>query len=121
MLSEKSLAQRDAGGTNQGVSTIEPCPESFKRNNGNGTCGGDAQIRLTFNQLPSTAPALVGIWYNGNLINGIVLPAYGNINELDKKGYISYCLDGMNIPPANKITLQFRYPDGQEDCWLTEL
>jgi hypothetical protein len=120
LFSSNSFAQREAGGSSQGVSSNEPCPVYFKRNNGNGTCGGDAEIRLVFTQHPANAPVLIGIWYNGNQVPGIELPSYGDINQLEKKGYISYCLYGANIPAANKITLQFRYPNGQEDCWISE-
>jgi hypothetical protein len=40
---------REAGGSDDGF-IHQPCPVSFKRNNGNGwgVCHGDAQIRIAF-------------------------------------------------------------------------
>ncbi len=124
IFSTTSFAQADGGGTGSASGTItppQPCPVSFKRNNGNGTCGADAQIRLSFNQLPQFAPTLVGVWYNGQEITTIVMPVYGDVSNLASKGYISYCLSGSNIPPAKKLVLYFRYPNSdQDDCVLAE-
>lgn len=120
LFSTKTFAQREAGGTSAGSGTHQPCPDYFKRNNGNGTCGGDAQIRVYFSQQVTSAPVLTAVWYQGEQITGIALPVYGDMSELSKKGYISYCIEGRNIPPAIKITLQFQYQNGQEDCLVSE-
>lgn len=110
----------DGGSIGSGNTSPQPCPVSFKRNDGNGTCGGDAQIRLNFNQLPQFAPTLVSIWYDGEEITNIITPIEGDASTLSK-GYVSYCLSGANIPPAKKLVLHFRYPDtDQDDCVIAE-
>lgn len=120
ILSSKSFSQ-DAGGSASGYANSQPCPVSFKRNNGNGTCGGDAQIRLNFNEAPQFAPTLVAVYYNGAAVTGIILPIEGDLSNFAAKGYISYCLSGSNIPPAKKLVLHFRYPGtGQSDCVIAE-
>ena len=86
------------------------CPK-FKRNNGQGTCGGDAQIRVYWNDCSDEAPTLDAIYYQGNKLTGLT---YGSPDqaECSKKGYTSYCIYGGNIPPAKKLTLHFTYSDG---------
>lgn len=130
IVSLRSTAQdvRDAGGSADG-SGPQPCPISFKRNNGNGkgVCGGDAQIRVSFSELPASVPQLTAIYYTNKnsgiqtRVNSIELPVDGDI--IDKtKPYVSYCLTGIlpapgnsqgNIPPAVKLVLEFKYPSGQ--------
>ena len=118
----KLFAQREAGGSNDGICVPQPPPIAFKRNNGQGTCGGDAQIRLYFNQSPSTAPVLINLMYeDGTPIDYISLPVYGDISQFAKKGYIGYCLDGGNIPPAKKIIAVWHFPGScQDDTILFE-
>lgn len=138
IFSQKSVAQRDAGGTasNGGAAgeggysgmecTTEPPPESFKRNNGgnegNGTCGQDGQIRLKYKFDPSTAPLLVGLMYeDGSPVTRVYLPIEGDVSVLEKKHYVSYCLMGTNVIPAKKLIAVFRYPGGcQADIVLDE-
>ena len=125
-FSNKVLAQRDAGGSSNGT---EPCPVSFKRNNGNGfgVCGGDAQIRVAFGTLPGNIPQLTAIYYtNTNTgiqtnVTSVFLPVNGDLISKTKP-YISYCLTGIlpapgnsqgNIPPAVKLVLEFTYQSGQ--------
>lgn len=114
------FAQRDAGGSADGTTAApQPCPTAFARNNGDGTCGGQSEIRLYFTQAPVYAPTLENIYYNGEslLTNGF--PVNGNIADLAVKGYISYCLATTNIPPAIKLTVVFRYINStQENCVL---
>ena len=123
-FSNSTSAQPAPGGSGDGggvSNSPQPCPVSFKRNNGNGTCGGDAQIRLSFNQLPEFAPTLVGILYDGVEITTVHMPVIGDVSNLASKGYISYCLSGSNIPPAKKLVLHFRYPGtDQDDCVVVE-
>src|SRR5437763_1211653 len=47
----------------------QPCPISFKRNNGNGTCGASGQIRVSFHDNPVAPPTLDSIYYNGSRIS----------------------------------------------------
>lgn len=131
-LSNKSFAQRDAGGSSAGsgdytgtVATeciTQPNPISFKRNNGEGTCGDNGQIRLKFNQSPTLAPTLIGVMYeDGTPIDFITVPVVGDLTELAHKGYISYCLIGGNIDPAKKIIAVFHYEGScQADVYLHE-
>lgn len=92
------------------------CPQ-FKRNNGGyfpqgpGTCNGDAQIRVYWNDCSADVPKLDSIYYQGKKITGIT---FGDPDQKDcnKKGYTSYCIFGHNIPPAKKLTLYFTYSDG---------
>ena len=122
LFSDKTFAQRGAGGSSDGTGGLppQPCPTSFSRNNGDGTCDGQAQIRLYFSQVPDYAPTLENILYNGAplLTNGF--PITGDIADLATKGYISYCLPTSNIPPAIKLTVVFRYTNSvQDDCTLS--
>lgn len=126
----KTFAQRDAGGSTGGFVT-QPCPISFKRNNGNGfgVCGGDAQIRVTFSELPTVAPKLIEILYVNKStgeetnITSVMLPVEGDFISKTHP-YVSYCLNGSlppqnngnpqaNIPPAIKLVLVFKYSTGQ--------
>jgi hypothetical protein len=130
IFSDKSFAQdsRDAGGSSNG-DISRPCPISFKRNNGNGfgVCGGDSQIRVAFGELPDVTPQLVAIYYTNTTtgiqtnVTNVLLPVDGDIISKTQP-YISYCLTGSlpapgnsqgNIPPAVKLVLEFRYPNGQ--------
>ena len=117
----------DGGGTIPGVGpTTCPISYSFKRNNGNGwgVCHGDAQIRVTFDPMPSAAevPLLTGIFYLGVRLTNVILPVSGDL-VTKGQGYVSYCLIGSapeknngnpfaNIPPAVKLLLEFTYPNG---------
>lgn len=124
----QSTSGREAGGTEDGF-IYEPCPVSFKRNNGNGwgVCHGDAQIRVTFSEMPSVIPQLSAIWYTKKnsgettAVSTVMLPVDGDLINKNQP-YISYCLTGAfpapgnsqgNIPPASKLVLEFRYPSGQ--------
>ena len=117
IFSNTSFAQkRDAGFSGNGFCNPQPIPESFKRNNGEGTCGDNGQIRLKFNEHPTEAPILIGLLYeDGTPIENIILPIEGDMSPLDKKGYISYCMVGGNIDPAKKIIAVFHYPGGCQD------
>lgn len=121
IFSVKSFAQTAPGGGN----TECPTSYSFTRNNGNGwgVCNGDAQIRVTFNQmpLPENIPVLSAIYYQGHALTKIILPAVGNI-VTNGQGYISYCLVGVSqknnrnsfdyMSRSVKLVLEFTYPDG---------
>ena len=130
LFSNNIFAQRGAGGSsdgsgdgsgNGGTVPPQPCPTAVKRNNGQGTCGGDAQVRLSFGQLPDFAPTLVAIWDGDQQITGVMLPVEGDVSDLAKKGYISYCLSGSNILPAHKLIFEFHYANStQEDCMVAE-
>ncbi len=121
LTATETFAQRsEAGGSANGSCSTYPSPTFFKRNNGQGTCGGDAQIRLYFNQRPTVVPTLMAVYYNGSHVAGVLVPIEGDISTFDKKGYVSYCISGTNIPPAHKLTLQFRYANSCQEDILVE-
>lgn len=120
LFSSGSFAQTVPGGgadgEGNGQESSQPSPVSFKRNNGNGTCGGDAQIRVAFDRLPDYVPVIDEIQYEGHTIPVVI----GDIDasELAKKGYVSYCIISGNIPPAGKIAIKFRYYQLNHTFWM---
>lgn len=96
----------------------QPCPISFKRNNGNGTCGQEGQIRLSFKLRPEESPILDSIYYEGSKITGRTY-ALPDATPWLQKGYISYCVLGGNLPPAKKLVLYFSYANHQV-CTVNE-
>ena len=88
------------------------CPGSFKRNNGNGTCGGLGELRLNF---PSGCPAATP-FIDSIFIDGIKSNVSFGTPETSKcggnNGYISYCVTSGNMPPANVWIIFFRTQGG---------
>lgn len=94
---------------------------AFKRNNGNGNgvCGERAQIRVVFSPMPTNAadiPKVSAIWYQGKNLLGTSVGVYATTIVDQTQPYVSYCLTGLlpapgvsggNIPPAEKLTLEF--------------
>lgn len=120
LFSLNSFAQPAPGGSGSGgvdgeVSS-QPSPVSFKRNNGNGTCGGEAQIRVAFDKKPDWFPVMEEIKYEGRTIPVV----FGDIDasQLAKKGYVSYCILSGNIPPAGKIAIKFHYYQTNQAFWM---
>jgi hypothetical protein len=120
ILSTTSFAQTapgDSGGDTSGGSTdgggtaVVPQPTAieFFRNNGDGTCGGQAQIRLYYTTAPTIAPTLDNILYNGAPLIANFVPTGSILADLTTKGYFSFCLPVSNIPPAIKLTIQYHY------------
>jgi hypothetical protein len=95
------------GGTTVAGSTTQPSGIYFTRNNGDGTCGERAQIRLYYTVAPTVAPVLTQIYYDGQPLYTNLLPVTGNIADFASKGYVSFCLPTANIPPAIKLTLTY--------------
>ena len=111
---------RGGGGSTGGAVQL-PLATGFKRNNGNGTCGGAAQIRVTFDTIPGYAPTLEAIYQPTGTVLGPALTGYTfNAGDMGPTGnnnkYISYCIplsggaNSSNLPPANTLVLQFYYP-----------
>lgn len=117
------------GGTGDGGGTvITTCPDvTFKRNNGNGTCWGYAQIRVTFpDQFAQgfTPPKIIAITYQGNPIKYMLTHDYiDGVPTYTGQGYVSYCIGSTdqfpgwsksdyNIYPANKLVVTFSYSSG---------
>ena len=119
IFSGTAFAQRDAGGSADGLTPPQPCPTSFTRNNGDGTCSGEAQIRLFYSTPPTIAPTLQTILYNGEpLLNNS--PIVGNLADYSTNGYVSFCLPTNNIPPAIKLTLVIYYVNTtQQECTIS--
>ena len=95
----------DGGGTGSTVS--QPLAVHFTRNNGDGTCGGLAQIRLYYTTAPTAAPVLTQIYYNGAPLYANFTAVTGDISNYATTGYVSFCLNTSNIPPAIKLTLTY--------------
>jgi hypothetical protein len=86
------------------VMSFAQCPDYFMRNNGNGTCGSEAEIRMYFATCPAVAPAIDSIYVNGSKAN--VTVGAPDDSKCSAKGYISYCFSG-NLPPANTLQVYF--------------
>ncbi len=107
----------DGGGT-----VSEPAQSlgyHFTRNNGDGTCDMKAQIRLYYTTAPTVAPVLNQIFYNGAPLYTNMLPVTGNIADYATKGYVSFCLSTSNIPPAIKLTLDYRASASQPQITIS--
>jgi hypothetical protein len=96
----------------------EPLVYTFKNNNGNNPCGGDAEFKVAFSPMPvpDHIPAIKEIWYDDGKtkkqITIIATPVYGEIVNKTQP-YVSYCLNNVpgtrkgNIDPSIKLTLVF--------------
>ena len=105
----------DGGGT---TVAAQPLGYHFTRNNGDGTCGDKAQIRLYYTTAPTVAPVLTQIYYEGQPLYANFTPVTGNIADFATKGYVSFCLTASNIPPAIKLTLTYT-PGGTNQALAT--
>ena len=97
----------DGSGTG-GTVASQPLGYHFTRNNGDGTCGDKAQIRLYYTTAPTVAPVLTQIYYQEAPLFANFAPVTGNIADFATKGYVSFCLSTTNIPPAIKLTLTYK-------------
>ena len=95
------------------------CPDYFKRNNGNGTCGSEAEIRMYFAVCPASAPAIDSIHANGVKAN--VTVGAPDDSKCASKGYISYCVSG-DLPPAGSLVVFFDFGEftGKDSCIVPE-
>ncbi|HMO61101.1 MAG TPA: hypothetical protein PKC39_01905 [Ferruginibacter sp.] len=103
------------------TSNAQICASSFKRNNGNGTCGSEGQLRLTFpGGCPNTAPIIDSVYTNGS--NSNVVFAAPDVSKCNgNNGYVSYCVVSGNMPPANVWKIYFRMPNGNTyDCIVAD-
>lgn len=122
LFSSPAFAQDDSGGSSgsgpDGHPVSQPSPVSFKRNNGNGTCRAEAEIRVAFNLFPDYSPTIQEIRYEGKSIPVYIDPI--DPSQLAKKGYVSYCICNTNIPPAKKLAIKFTYIGSNQTFWLME-
>ena len=93
---------------------VQPTGIHFFRNNGDGTCGMQAQIRLYYTTAPTAQPMLTQIYYDGVPFYSNFTPIPGNITDFASKGYVSFCLPTSNIPPAIKLTLTYNASSTQQ-------
>lgn len=111
-----SVAQDDSGGSagsgsgsgaegGNTASASQPNAIHFTRNNGDGTCGGQAQIRMFYTTTPTVSPVLTQIYYNGDPLYTNFTAVSGSLSNYATNGYVSFCLPTSNIPPAIKLTL----------------
>ena len=108
----------DGGGTT-GTPIPQPTAIHFTRNNGDGTCGGLAQIRLYYTTAPTVAPVLTQIEYNGAPLYTNFTAVTGNIADYASKGYVSFCLTTSNVPPAIKLTLTYNASSTQQNVSIS--
>ena len=96
------------------------CATSFKRNNGNGTCGSEGQLRLSFPvSCPASVPYIDSVYIAGAKWN--VTFAAPDVSKCGGgNGYIGYCVTSGNMPPANTWTIFFRLPNGSTYSCVVE-
>lgn len=88
------------------------CATSFKRNNGNGTCGKAGELRITFpGGCPAEAPFIDSIYAGGKKYN-VVFAAPDVSFCSGPNGYIGYCIVSGNIPPITALKFFFRTASG---------
>lgn len=130
-ISNITFAQDDSGGYAGGdggglppdgsgtTVTAQPKPFHFTRNNGDGTCGGQAQIRMYYTTAPTTAPVLTQIYYNGEPLFANFTPVTGDLSTYATTGYVSFCIGVSNIPPAIKLTLTYNASSIQQNLTIS--
>ena len=95
------------------------CPSSFKRNNGNGTCGSLGELRLNFSPAcPSEAPLIDSVFTNGTK-NSVTFALPDASHCGNNNGYLSYCVTSGNMPPANVWVIYFHTSAGSYNCTVT--
>lgn len=130
ILSTNTFAQAEPGGSGDGTtpppdgggstgSVTQSTGIHFTRNNGDGTCGGQAQIRLYYSTAPTVAPVLTQIYYKGAPLFANFQPVTGDIAGYANKGYISFCINTSNLPPAIKLTLTYNASSTQNDVSIS--
>jgi len=93
------------------------CPSFFKRNNGNGTCGSQSEIRLYFPICTGNAPLIDSVYANN--VKARLTIFSPDASKCAVKGYVSYCFNG-NIPTVSALTLFFNYGNHSTSCLVPE-
>jgi hypothetical protein len=112
LFSSDSFAQKNSEVGSQ------PAPVSFKRNNGNSTCG-QAEIKVFFDALPQWLPAIEEIRSDATAVTGIVINDI-DASQLANKGYVKYCISSSDVIPAGKLWIRFHYLQTDQIFWVTE-
>ena len=123
-FSSASFAQTVTGGAADGLTAIanpEPIAITFTRNNGNGTTGSDAEIRMYYLPAPTVAPILTQIYYNGAPLIANFTPVTGNLTTILAFGYVSFLIPQSNIPPAIKLVLTYKPSPWQPEVSISGL
>ena len=107
----------DGGGS--GSTVAQPLGIHFVRNNGDGTCGGQAQIRMYYATAPTAAPVLTQIYYNDAPLYTNFAAVTADISKYATTGYASFCLPTSNIPPAIKLTLTYNASSTQQGASIS--
>jgi len=87
------------------------CPGSFRRNNGNGTCGSLGELRLYFPSTPANYPLIDSVYIDG-VKYSVQFNAPDGTQLGGNNGYISYCVLSGNMPPANVWSIFFHVAGG---------
>jgi methionine-rich copper-binding protein CopC len=88
------------------------CPTSLKRNNGNGTCNGLGELRLTFPSMNTINAPFIDSIYIGGVKKNVTFDAPETSRANKPNGYISYCITSGNMPPVCLWTIFFHSADG---------
>jgi hypothetical protein len=62
---------------------------------------------MYYTTAPTVAPVLTQIYYQGEPLFSNFQPVTADISNFATTGYISFCINAANIPPAIKLTLTY--------------
>lgn len=85
---------------------------SFTRNNGNGTCGGQGELRVKFSPACPTTPPIIDSVYIDGVKSNVTFNAPNMSHCGANNGYLSFCVTSGNMPPANVWTIYFHDVEG---------
>lgn len=89
--------------------SLAQCPSFFRRNNGNGTCSMESQIKMYYTTCPSTSLMMDSIYVSG--VKADLTIGTPDASNCAKNSYVSYCFNG-NLPPAGSLQVFFTYDGG---------
>ncbi|MEO6252133.1 MAG: hypothetical protein ABIO79_02475, partial [Ferruginibacter sp.] len=97
--------------------TSTNCPSYFKRNNGG--CNGQAMLKIYYVSCPLVAPVIDSVYHNGQKLNvSFALPNF--LNCILAGGYISYCVNGGNLPTVGAMQIFYHTPGVNFNCTVVE-
>ncbi|MEO7306333.1 MAG: T9SS type A sorting domain-containing protein [Ferruginibacter sp.] len=96
--------------------TSTNCPSYFKRNNGG--CNGQAMLKIYYASCPQVAPIIDSVYHSGQKLTvTFALPDYSNCSSA---GYISYCVNGGNLPTVGALQIFYHTPGASFNCNVLE-